>query len=163
MYWAVLNQAPIKSRLDRIYTGKKATKHTFEWKIKASTIPTDHWMISVRIAPTDAPYIGKGQWTWPITAINDRKLMTEIEKRRWKLQEDIANLDGTRQPKSNPQTLWEAFKNDITEQAKEITRTSHHKRASRIKTLNNMRKEILDNPAFDENEDLRWEEAIITD
>jgi hypothetical protein len=82
-----------------------AAKHTFEWNIKASTIPTDHWMVSVKIAPKDAPHIGKGQWTWPTTALSNKKLMTEIEKRGMKLQDDITNLHRTRQNAHNIQTL----------------------------------------------------------
>jgi exonuclease III len=59
-YWATLGRKQIKSRLDCIYTGKNARKHTFDWKIKPSTVPTDHWLVSVRFAPHNAPKIGKG-------------------------------------------------------------------------------------------------------
>ena len=118
-------------------------------------------MVSVKIAPKDAPHIGKGRWTWPVTAMNDWKLLADIEELGKKLQENIANLNGPRLTTHNPQTLWETFKQDITERAKTSSRTSHHKRASRIKTLNKERKELLSKPDFNDNEDMRWEEAIL--
>lgn len=59
------NQA-IKSRLDRIYVAKNKAKYTFDWKIAPSAILTDHWLVTVKYAPQNAPYIGKGRWTWPL-------------------------------------------------------------------------------------------------
>jgi exonuclease III len=59
-YHAMQNQKPIKSRLDRIYIGKKNEKFVFSWTTKPSSVPTDHWLVSVRFAPKDAPHIGKG-------------------------------------------------------------------------------------------------------
>jgi Reverse transcriptase (RNA-dependent DNA polymerase)/Endonuclease/Exonuclease/phosphatase family len=160
-YRATQNQKQIKSRLDRIYTGKNAGKHTFDWKIKPSTVQTNHWMATVRFAPHDTPHIGKGRWYWPITALKDKKLMKEIISRGIKLQEDLQNLNGERENARNPQTLWENFKTDITALAQSSSRAAHYRRIARIKRLNAGRTELLNNPNFDDDEKLRWEEAII--
>lgn len=60
------------SCLDRIYTSPTHEKHTHDWESKTSAIPTDHRMISVRYAPANIPYIGKGCWSWPIGLLNDK-------------------------------------------------------------------------------------------
>ena len=41
-YHANVNGQYIMSRLDRIYTLEQTTKVTFNWKIKQSSVPTDH-------------------------------------------------------------------------------------------------------------------------
>lgn len=59
-YRARCNGQAIMSRLDRIYTSRDAGKAAFDWKIIQTSVPTDHWMVSVKYAPTNAPYIGNG-------------------------------------------------------------------------------------------------------
>jgi hypothetical protein len=63
-YRATHNGMQVKSRLDRIYVAKTKTKHTFNWHIGPSTVPTDHWLVAVRFAPKDATHIGSGRWSW---------------------------------------------------------------------------------------------------
>jgi hypothetical protein len=58
-----------------------------------SPVPTDHWLVSVRYAPAEATHIGKGRWSWPLAALNDRKLMLRLEKQGKSLERDIRNLN----------------------------------------------------------------------
>jgi hypothetical protein len=67
-------------RLDRIYASKKAEPFTFNWEIKESAIPTDHTMVSVHYAPKEAPQVGKGQWTMPLSLLNNEKMVEKIAK-----------------------------------------------------------------------------------
>jgi hypothetical protein len=126
-----------------------------------STVSTDHWLISVRLAPKDALLIGKGQWSWPINALKDNKLMKGIEQIGRKLQEDLQDIIGDRTNIQNPQILWETFKAEIKMLAKTTTQMLHYKRTFKLRTLNKGQKEILENPNFNNDKNLRWEEALI--
>src|SRR5712672_530231 len=39
------------SRLDRIYFARRHTPTIFKWKAELSTVPTDHWLVSLKIHP----------------------------------------------------------------------------------------------------------------
>src|ERR1700761_5981345 len=94
-----MNQnGPIKSQLDRIYVSKDKAKYTFDWGISPTSVPMDHWLVTAKYTPKDAPYIGKGRWTWPLMALNDKKLIKEIVKEGINLQTKIENL------KTNPES-----------------------------------------------------------
>jgi exonuclease III len=70
---AKTGQHQIKSRLDHIYITRHIQPHTFAWKIEASSVPTDHWLVQMKYTPNDAPQTGKGHWTWPLGMIDDPK------------------------------------------------------------------------------------------
>jgi exonuclease III len=72
-YRANNNGNQIKSRLDRIYTSSAVVKHTFDWKTCLMAVPTDHWLVSTKYAPAEAPYIGKGRWTLQLTALENKE------------------------------------------------------------------------------------------
>ena len=74
-YRATNNGQHVSSRLDRIYTAQDAAKYTFDWRMTQTSVPTDHWMVTMKYAPKSAPYIGKGRWTWHTPSLEDRKLM----------------------------------------------------------------------------------------
>jgi len=80
-YHANTNNSPIQSRLDRIYTSQHVTHHIFNWQTKPSAVPTDHWLVKVKFAPQDAPFIGSGRWTWPLYLLEKENLMTKVEER----------------------------------------------------------------------------------
>ena len=79
-YRASANGQQIQSRIDRIYIAKRLIPHTFDWAIKQSPIPTDHWMVKVKYAPKDAPYIGKGRWTWPLHLLGNDNLLDVVSE-----------------------------------------------------------------------------------
>src|SRR6266478_234625 len=119
-YRAISNDQPIKSCLDRIYTTAQVAQHSFNWQHSATPVPTDHWLVSVKFAPCDTPYIGSGRWTWSISSLKNKKLTTTIADRGVKLQIDIENT--TQEPIdreiTNPQLLWSEYKEDIRAAAK---------------------------------------------
>jgi hypothetical protein len=65
-YRAQTHAECIQARLDRIYIAARIKQQTFGWEIKESAILTDHSMVTVRYAPKEAPFIGKGRWTLPL-------------------------------------------------------------------------------------------------
>ncbi|KAF8260584.1 Endonuclease/exonuclease/phosphatase, partial [Lactarius quietus] len=123
-YRATANGNTIRSRLDRVYVAKDKTKYTFDWEMTPSTVKTDHWLVSVRFAPKNAPYIGKGRWTIPIKALNNRKIIDKAREKGMILQEEIRELirhPNNRSPERNPQSLWNKFKYFIIKWAEFIT------------------------------------------
>ena len=90
-YQAKHNSQQIKLRINRIYCSDKAAKSAFDWKIKQMSVPTDHWMVAAKYAPREAPYMGKGRWTWQLTEIKNKELMEKVKNRGIELQHDIEN------------------------------------------------------------------------
>ncbi|KAH9003917.1 Endonuclease/exonuclease/phosphatase [Lactarius deliciosus] len=140
-YHATTNRGPIKSCLDRIYIAKERSKFTFDWSIKPSSVPTDHWLVMVKYAPKNSPYLGKGK--------------------RAKLQEDIKQINPRTDP-NNAQLLWHKFKLSTITRLDYEAKKANYKYQSKILNLEKDRKETLDNPDFEENADLQWQEAILT-
>jgi len=120
-------------------------------------------MVQTKFAPKDAPKIGKGRWTCPPALLNNDELLRQIEVKGHQLQHDLDTLanERTNRRDTNPQTLWEAFKNDIKETIKTHTRTTLNKISTRIQALEKDRKELTKNPDIDEDDSLRRNEAII--
>lgn len=77
----------------------------FEWNAGPTAIPTDHWMVSVKFAPKDAPDIGKGRWTWPLQSLKDADLIKKVVKRGIAIQESLDKFDQqeTNRDETNPQ------------------------------------------------------------
>ena len=165
-YRSVINGKPIKSRLDRIYINKEKARYTFDWSIAPSTVPTDHWLVTLKYAPKGAPYIGKGRWTWPLRTLKDKKVIKEIVNKGMILQQELDHLKqnpATRNDQTNPQTLWSSFKKDITESIKKDVKKSHYKCLTKLRLLKNDRRETLERQDADENIETQWHEAIIAD
>lgn len=153
----------IKSRIDRIYAARNYAPSLFEWKLGPTATPTDHWMVSVKYAPKDAPEIGKGRWTWPLRSIGDNTLLDKIAKRGILVQEELRRLDRgeTTREETNPQLLWDNFKKDIQKMTKDHTKKTRHKTMSIIQGLEKDIKAIAANPDFDTDNNLRAEEAYL--
>ena len=151
------------SRLDRIYIARHLHPLTYDWKLEPSLVPTDHWPVKVKYAPLDAPFIGKGQWTWPLHSLNNKRLLEAVSERGLKLQEDLACLSthNIERSTSNPQLLWNKCKKDFSMIAKKHMRDSYHKISTRIKHLEKDRKQLTEHPNFEVDNDLRVREAIL--
>ena len=162
-YRANYNGQQIKSRLDRIYTSNSAAKHTFGWKICQTAVPTDHWMVLAKYAPAEAPYIGKGRWTWQTASLECKDLMKQVVQRGIKLQEDInrTQRDGTDRGTANPQTLWKSFKDDIRETARTHNKKSRAKIRNRMKSIRNDMDELTNHPDLDTRDEIRYNEAFL--
>ncbi|KAH9049817.1 Endonuclease/exonuclease/phosphatase, partial [Lactarius deliciosus] len=143
-YRAMNNGTHRKSRLDRIYTSADAAKLTFEWKMAHTSVPTNHWLVSTKYAPTETPALGKGRWTWQLSSLEDKKLLLKIVNRGIDLIKDLDRLQRNPEDRGaeNPQTLWYAFKNDIKKLAMAHNQMSWAKLTSRMKAIERDLKEL---------------------
>ncbi|KAH9005679.1 Endonuclease/exonuclease/phosphatase, partial [Lactarius deliciosus] len=162
-YRAMNNGTHRKSRLDRIYTSADAAKLTFEWKITHTSIPTDHWLVSTKFAPTETPTLGSGRWTWQLSSLKDKKLLMKIVNRGIDLIKDLDRLQNNPidRGSENPQTLWEKFKKDIKELARIHNKISWAKLTSRMKAIEKDLKELSNNPELDNSDTIRTNEAFL--
>jgi hypothetical protein len=154
----------IQVRLDRIYVARSIEKNTFDWNIKQTAIPSDHSMVTMRYAPQEAPFIGKGRWTMPLHLSNDEDLLTKIADRGIKLEAEITRnrIERTDRTELNVQTLWKEFKDDTEKLAKRAAKECHHKIISRINALERDIKKINNNPESETSNELRTHEAILS-
>jgi hypothetical protein len=130
-----------------------------------SAVLTNHWLVSVKYVPNNAPFIGKGRWTWLLYTLGNVKLLESVNERSLKLQDDIDRLESNPVERSisNPQLLWHKYKQDIVAIAKIHTRTSLYKLGLRIKHLENDHKSLTENPNFKEDSTMISHEAFLTD
>ena len=162
-YRATANGQQIMSRLDRIYIARHLRPLTYDWKITPSLVPTDHWLVKVKYAPLDAPFIGKGRWTWPLHSLNNERLLVALSERGLKLHEDLVHLSThyVDRSTSNPQLLWNECKKDFRMIAKQHMRDSYHKISTRLERLEKDRKQLTEHPDFEADNDLRVRKAIL--
>lgn len=81
-YHANTNSGQIQSCLDRIYTTNSINNQILEWETIISAVPADHSLMMAKYTPRNAPFVGKGRWTWNTNALNDIPLMFQIEKNK---------------------------------------------------------------------------------
>jgi hypothetical protein len=95
---------------------------TEDWEISYPTVTSDHKIMSVKIAHTEAPHLGKGRWAMPQHLTNNRALMREIEEKgNEMLTQTMEIVNGLREriPNYNPQTLWAKWKTNVITRARE--------------------------------------------
>ncbi|KAG2335829.1 hypothetical protein BDR05DRAFT_841226, partial [Suillus weaverae] len=123
------------SRLDQIYTSPQHKQNVHNWEACTTAIPSDHKMVLVRFIPKNAPFIGKGRWTWPMSLMNDKKLFEDISNRGIAMQQKMTHQHETRNEVTNPQLTWEDFKVNINQLAKKTAKEHLHKIKVRTKQL----------------------------
>ena len=162
-YRATMNNQHIKSHLDRIYIKKDRAPLAYEWDIRETPVPTDHWLAIVKYSPKSAPKIGQGRWTFPLQLRENKTLMKAIVTRGIKLQNDLENLKlhNTDRELSNPQRLWREYKGFIKVITKATMKETYHKINSKINALEKDRKDTIANPDFDSNSALQRHEAYL--
>ena len=80
MYHTIANGQQIMLRLDCIYIARHLRSFTYDWKLEPSIVPTDHWLVKVKYAPLDTPFIGKGWWMWPLHSLNNKHLLEALNE-----------------------------------------------------------------------------------
>jgi len=117
----------------------------------------------MKYALNDAPHTGKGQWTWPLTQIEDPITIEKVIKRGIKLQEDMKDLNDLNidRETSNLQLLWETFKSEIKKITINQNKKTYHKITSKICSLEKDQAILSAHPDFDIQDDLRTSEAFI--
>ncbi|KAA1469621.1 DNase I-like protein, partial [Dentipellis sp. KUC8613] len=160
-YTSPFHQHFSQSRLDRIYTSDRVSPTVYEWNCLNSSVPTDHHLITVRYALPNSPQTGSGRWTLPLYLLNNTDLLSIINKKGLHYMAQMDRAINDRTPLNNPQTLWSALKNDIIAAAKPLSRAAAGKINSRINCLNNDRTTLLSDPNYAENQDLRYQVALL--
>lgn len=143
------------SRLDRIYAHPQLTKSLYKWTTIPTPIPSDHKMVSVRLAPSKTLYVSKGRWTWPLALLHNKELTQQIVALGMELQ---ASLDhpATIQPTNpNAQQKWSRFKTKITDLAKRTAKTQLAKMDNHINTLKNKIVMTEQDPELDTQQPVR--------
>jgi len=122
------------SRIDRIYAHTEIGRCLSDWIVETSEVPLDHRMTLVWFTPQDAPFIGKGHWSWPIGLLHDKPLNEKIHALGLELQERIRLLPPNDRA-SNVQTVWQQFKDDIKKEASTAAKSQMSKISKRISAL----------------------------
>ncbi|KAG2049146.1 DNase I-like protein [Suillus hirtellus] len=123
------------SRLDRIYVSPRHNQNICDWTSCTSAVPTDHRMVSIRFAPANTPFIGRGRWSWPLGLINDPNLIKTISDLGRVAQRKIKEQTEQRNEDSNPQKIWEDFKMQISQEARKTAKDHLNKIRQRTKKL----------------------------
>ena len=148
------------SRIDRIYAREDLENNISDWTNTIPSIPTDHKMVSARLTPTNAPFIGKDRWTWPLGLLHDKQLNKTINIRGQKLSIDLTNLHADDRS-SNPQSLWQSFKDDIKREATKAAKKQIPKISQRLKSLNKDLAQTYQNEDIDSSPNRRTSAAAI--
>ena len=122
------------AHLDRIYTARPLANALFKWKSRPVLVPSDHWPVSVKYAPKDAPLIGNSRWTLPLKAIQDKDLMNEITKKGINAQMQIKAMCNIPPETCQecPQTIWQELKSNIACLAKKLYKNETFKMMSNV-------------------------------
>ncbi|KAI0047075.1 DNase I-like protein [Auriscalpium vulgare] len=134
-YRTVRNDNVIQSRLDRIYTSATTARNIYEWDHIIGYIPSDHDMITVRYAPSDATTTGPGRWTMPLHLLTNAAFLRDVKDAGRKLEANIAETIPARTPEHNAQTLWATFKATIRTLAKKHAALTKGRMSQKIKSL----------------------------
>lgn len=149
------------SRIDRIYTEEDLEGSLSDWSHDTSGVPTDHKMVSVRIAPTTGtPLIGKDRWSWPLGLLHDKELNKSINSKGIQLCSDMKNLLQIDRS-SNPQTLWQAFKDNIKKEAVKAARKQIPKITQRISALKKDLSRTWQNKGLDTSSSTRTNAVLL--
>jgi ribonuclease HI len=111
-----------RSRIDRIYTTTTVLEMAEDWENVYPPIPSDHKMVTVKIAHTEAPHLGRGRWSIPQRLLNNRPFLKEIEEKGKEILETAMNIKHGNTPRTrtiNAQNLWDDWKAFAIEKAKD--------------------------------------------
>ena len=148
------------SRIDRIYAREELENNLTDWSHDVSSIPSDHKMVTVRYAPTTAPYIGRDRWSWPLGLLHDKELNTTVVNLGQELQIELGNLTNADRT-INAQTLWQEFKENIKREAAAAAKKQIPKINRHLKALKKDLKETYQRESLDSSLPTRTEAEIL--
>lgn len=136
------------SRIDRIYAREDIENNLTSWSHDVSSIPSNHKMVSARLAPSNAPFIGKDRWSWPLGLLHDKELNEAIFNMGQDLQTEMNNLTNDDRL-VNAQTIWQDFKDNIKREAakaakKQIPKINRHLNALKKDLKETYQRDSLD-------------------
>ena len=148
------------SRIDRIYAQTGNENAIVNWSHDISSIPSDHKMVSLRLAPPDAPFIGKDRWSWLLGLLHNKDLNKSILNLGQELQDKINGIIDE-DPSTNPQILWQEFKEGIKREAQSATKKQIPKITQKITALKKDLTETYQCESLDTSPDTRTNAAFI--
>ena len=89
------------SRIDKIYIKEVLEESLSDWMYAVPGIPSDHKMVSIWLAHTNALFIGKNRWSRPLGLLHNKKLNEYIDIRGQRLHSEMKNL----QPENRTQNV----------------------------------------------------------
>ena len=140
-----------QSRLDRIYIHEDFFNESKDWQICQPPIPTDHDIVSAKIATPTTPRIGKGRWAIPPRVLKNKIIKDEIQKLGKTLENELRK-NTPRTQRRNPQTLLRNFKIKISELARAHERITQPILRKKIEDLSNKLKTIRNSTALPQDE-----------
>jgi hypothetical protein len=108
-------------------------------------------MVSTCIIDPKTPFIGYGRWTMPMFLLKDESLINDIHNIGLKFELELNNLN-ERSTLSNPQTLFQSFKDEMVKLIRDRAKVAIPKMEHKINALKSDAKKLLKNPDL-ENED----------
>ncbi|KAH9913936.1 Endonuclease/exonuclease/phosphatase, partial [Fomitopsis serialis] len=125
------------SRLDRIYASMNLINSSHTWTIRATSVHTDHKLVSAALTTPNSPFIGRGRWTMPLHLLSDVQFMQDASALGKTAMDRMKTLtdDTTRTPGYSIQHIHAAFKRDIQTLARQRLRVKTPKLAAEIKRL----------------------------
>ena len=136
-----------QSRIDRIYVREDFFSDCKDWEISPPPIPSDHDMVSAKIATPSMPDVGRGRWAIPPRLFKIKQIKEEIQELGKDLERKIASAD-TRQPRRNPQTWLREFKTKAINVIRTYEKKTQPKIKMRILNLQAKLHEVRNDPAL---------------
>lgn len=156
MFSFMQNATGSQSRIDRVYVGTDFRKNIIGWENIGPGFETDHRLILCRMANKNKPYIGRGRWRMHAMLVTDEYFLKQVQEVGLKLQNKIAGIQ-QRSDQNNIQTLYVAFKDEVTALAKSRAKRCVPKLERTIKGLKDGLKQILNPKEAEECEEKRNE------
>jgi len=107
-----VGQGGHQSRINCIYVQEDMLHFCKDWEIGPAPLHTDHQLISVRLSKQSMPFIGKGRWTLNPTLLRDTQVKNSLIKEAIKLRTSLDHCETMRTNQINPQTIFQAFKDN---------------------------------------------------
>ncbi|KZV80943.1 DNase I-like protein [Exidia glandulosa HHB12029] len=157
------------ARLDRIYVTEQMFVASRNWKCEtiSNWCPgADHLPVSVDLVNPAMPYVGEGIWSMGLQHLRDKQLFREIIQTGIEMLKEADELTAKpRLPEHNVQHLVADWKVLVGEKSRQRAREEGQKRERILRSLENEKKEILQDAADGEidRKDLPFEVLDIED
>jgi ribonuclease HI/exonuclease III len=140
-----------QSRLDRIYVHRSFFADCADWRIDPPPIPTDHDIVSAKIATPTSPEMGRGRWAIPTRLLKNKLIKEEIQRMGRDLEDRLMSL-APRTQDVNPQSLLREFKVKIREMIRVHEKRIQPMVKKRIANLTDKLRRVINDPGLPADE-----------
>ncbi|OSC98166.1 DNase I-like protein, partial [Trametes coccinea BRFM310] len=148
-----------QSRIDRIYVNRSLARDASDWDTTEPGIPTDHRLISVKVADYQAPFVGKGRWAMPTHMLNDEVVIKAMKTEASTLTERLRNLS-VRSPNLNAQTIFQDFKDRLSTCIRNRMKAKIPKSRKQVERLRDNVAELLRSKPMESEALEDWERRV---